>query len=281
MNLQILRNLELFEELITCGRNVYFWIYDCDLNLVHSNCLEQKVLNLLFAHSSKNTVPAPPLHGTWASEQAILKMIEEGNLNYRKQQDKLGQIGHVGKLSNGEPLRQYKNQIISFIVLSTRAAIRGGLSPETAYTLSDLYIQNVESSNSLTELATVSYTMQEDFVQRVHQCKIETSISPHIKKCRDYIQLHITEKINLKELAAYIGYSQNYLCKKFKEETGTNIRDYINEQKIERSKDLLVSTTCTVLDISEIMHFSSPSYYCELFHELTGLTPNEYRNQKP
>lgn len=401
MNLETMRNLKLYEELITCGRNIYSWLYDAELNLIHSNCPNQRVLGHIFAleykreslfsyfHSEQSpiilsnsidmawavdiikdtsdefpvsiyvigpiffseislsalersleqhtvtirtkneilstlkTVPIIPymdlteyaqmlhyciskekipysqirlidvtksdqlkssdsqdtFHGTWSSEQLILKMIEDGNLNYRKQQDKLGRIGNIGKLSKGEPLRQTRNLIISFIVLATRAAIRGGLAPETAYTLSDRYIQNVESANSLNELATISYTMQEDFVHRVHQHKLETDISPQIKECRDYIQLHLTEKISLSDLASHIGYSQNYLCKKFKTETNTNIRDYINSKKIEYSKSLLTSTNNTIFEISEILHFCSPSRYCELFRALTGLTPNEFRKK--
>lgn len=143
-------------------------------------------------------------HGTWASEQEILKMIETGNLDYRKHQDRLGLSGNVGKMSNEDTMRQFKNQVIAFTVLASRAAIRSELSPETAYTLSDFYLRNAEAYSSLKEVAAVSFSMQENFVQRFHNHKLQNGLS------------------------AQIGYSQNHLCQKFKAEHGIPIRNYIN-----------------------------------------------------
>lgn len=231
--------------------------------------------------AQKPDSPESGQHGTWAAEQEILKMIETGNLDYRKHQDRLGLSGNIGKLSNGDTMRQFKNQVIAFIVLTSRAAIRGGLSPETAYTLSDLYIQNVEASSSLKEVAAVSFSMQEDFVRRVHDCKLQNGISLQIQQCCDYIQLHITEKISLEELSSQIGYSQNYLCQKFKAERGIPIRDYINREKIIYAQNLLMSTHYSVQEISELLHFSSPSYFCELFRKMNGVSPNQFRSGKP
>lgn len=401
MNWETMHRLQLFQELITCGHNIYFWTYNSDLELTHCNCPHETVLSLIFtleykkdgtfscfhtehspvlihtplglswivdsekdsnnpnpfihaigpvffndistkaiedalnrhnlsipakrtflatlkqlpiisyAHfleygqmlhycisgdkipysqirfsgSSQETFLKPDSseseqHGTWAAEQEILKMIETGNLDYRKHQDRLGLSGNIGKMSNGDTMRQFKNQVIAFIVLASRAAIRGGLSPETAYTLSDLYIQNVEACSSLKEIATVSFSMHEDFVQRVHDCKLQNGVSSQIQQCCDYIQFHITEKINLEELSAKIGYSQNYLCQKFKTERGINIRDYINQEKIKYAQDLLMSTHYSVQEISELLHFSSPSYFCELFRKINGVSPNQFRANK-
>lgn len=72
-------------------------------------------------------------HGTWAAEQEMLKFVEDGNLNYRNRMDRLSSTGNVGRMSNGDPIRQVKNSVIIFIALCSRAAIRGGLSPEIAF----------------------------------------------------------------------------------------------------------------------------------------------------
>lgn len=218
-------------------------------------------------------------HGTFASEQAILTLIAEGNINYREQQDKLNSMGNIGKTGNGNPIRQAKNNIIIFTALAARAAIRGGLSPETAYSLSDFYIQNAENCTTIEELSLVSQNMQDDFIKRVHNFKLSNGASSQILECCNYIQLHVMEKINLHELAAQMGYSQNYLCKKFKQETGQNIRDYINSIRIEKAKDMLLSQTCTIQEVSEQLHFSSQSYFCKLFKEATGYTPGTYQKR--
>lgn len=218
-------------------------------------------------------------HGTFSSEQAILALIEEGNLNYREEQDKLNSMGNVGKMSNGDPIRQSKNEIIIFIALASRAAIKGGLPPEIAYSLADSYIQKVETCSKLEEIALSSREMQMDFIQRVHDFKINAGISSPILECCNYIQLHITEKINLHDLAVRMGYSQNYLCKKFKQEIGQNIRDYINSVRIEKARTMLHSSAYSIQEISERLHFSSSSYFCKRFKEKVGCTPGAYQKR--
>lgn len=220
-------------------------------------------------------------HGTWASEQEMLKLVETGNLNYRHKMDRLASTGNVGKMSNGDPLRQAKNSVIIFTALCARAAIRGGLSPETAYSLSDKYIQTAEACTSFSQVSEISSNMVEDFILRVHQCRSST-VSPQIQECCDYIHLHLEKKIHIEQLASRLGYSKYYLSKKFRQETGFGIREYINQAKMEKAQDLLTSGKYSIQEISDILGFHSQSYFGELFHNATGMTPGEYRdrNQK-
>ncbi len=63
------------------------------------------------------------------------------------------------------------------------------------------------------------------------------------------------EKISIAELASLAGYSDYYLSRKFKEETGMNILTYINKQKIEYAKKLLTTTDDSVQSISDALQF--------------------------
>lgn len=49
----------------------------------------------------------------------------------------------TGKLAD-TPLRSAKNIGIVILTLASRAAIRGGLDPETAFTIEDAYVQQIE-----------------------------------------------------------------------------------------------------------------------------------------
>ncbi|MCM1543454.1 MAG: hypothetical protein NC121_19685, partial [Blautia sp.] len=129
-------------------------------------------------------------HGTWASEQAMLQLISDGNLNYREEMSHLINIGNIGKLSNGEPVRQVKNACIIFSALCCRAAVRGGLNAEISYSLADQYIQGIEAAKSIGEVTEICYAMQDDYVHRVHSCKTN-SLSPEIKNICDYVGIHV------------------------------------------------------------------------------------------
>ena len=218
-----------------------------------------------------------PQHGTWAAEQAMMKLIEEGNLNYRKERDRFNTSGKVGKMSLGDPVRQVKNQIIVLTALCTRAAIRGGLAPDTAYTLSDRYIQNVEACTTIADLAEVGHAMEDDFVRRVHQVKTQTGISSQVQQCCEYIQLHVEDKITVDQLAQQVGHAKNYLIKKFHKETGKTIGAYIMEAKMERAKLLLKEPGKSVQDVAEQLGYATQSHFGELFRKYTGMTPAQWR----
>lgn len=254
-------------------------------SMLHFCIIEEKLNISEFNYSShqkkqsKDLSESKRLHGTWAMEQKLLKLIEEGNLDYRKQAGRLVTNGRVGNLGNGDSLRHLKNLVIVFTALCTRAAIRGGLDSEIAYTLSDQYIRAAEACEDIASVTEVNTAMQDDFVHRVHHVRSHSDLSPQILSCCSYIQVHVTERISTAELAKHVGYAETYLCRKFSKEMGMTISEYILSQKVEYAKIMLASSTETVQEIAEKLGFQSNSYFGEQFRKVTGLPPGAYRNR--
>jgi len=219
-----------------------------------------------------------PKHGTYVAEQEILRMVEEGNLDYKKVFDKYSNIGEMGLLSNGEVLRQEKNTVIMFTVLCSRAAIRGGLASETALTLCDDYIRRVENMVELSTLTTLSREMLKDFVTRVYRIKTkESNVSPQIRKACDYIRMYPEANCDIHYLAEMTGYSDYYFSSKFKQETGKSVRDFSMESKVDKAKQLLLETNQSVSEIADFLGFGTQSYFGEVFRKQTGTSPSKYR----
>ena len=63
----------------------------------------------------------------------------------------------------------------------------------------------------------------------------------------------------------------------FKKETGQTFINYLNNYKIEKSKNLLENTNMTLLDISLEVGFDNLSYFHKLFKRKYNLTPKEFR----
>ena len=217
--------------------------------------------------------------GVWQNEQQLMRMIEEGNLNYASTINTSRQISTGVKICVGDPLRQGKDSIITFIAISTRAAIRGGLSPATAYNLNDYYVQSVENCTTLTETAHVGNLMYQEFIQRVHKCKANGRLSPQIRGCCEYIDNHICEKLSLQDISSHLGYTEYYLTRKFKKETGKSINEYITEKKIDYAKILLSTSSQSIQEISDTLNYCSRSYFSNTFQKITGTSPAEYRLQ--
>lgn len=220
----------------------------------------------------------PSAHGTYAAEREMLRCVREGDLSYIKKKDKMFSTGSLGKLSNDDPTRQVKNMILVATVLFSRAAIEGGLNPEISMTLCDHYFQSVEAGQSISELAELSRTMQEDYIHRVHKLRYGTQ-SALVQTCNEYIALHLEDKISLETLAKTVGYSDYYLSKKYKSETGCTIAQTIRTLRLEHAKQLLKDSRLSVVDIAERLQFCSQSYFSDVFKKTYGMSPAAYREQ--
>ena len=220
-------------------------------------------------------------HNSWEAEQALFQSIQNGTLSVGSAKATAAFAGStIGTLCPWDPLRQSKDEILVLVPLACRAAILGGVSPESSYSIADYYFQRIEACESVAAVQSYAIEVQRTFVERVRKCKENQHRSAPIRACMDYVQTHIYEKIQLEEMAKALGYAAYYLSKRFKAETNVSLNDYIKEQKIEQAKPMLSRTNASVAEISERLAFSSPSYFCTVFKQFTGMMPSEYR-EKP
>ena len=82
-------------------------------------------------------------HNTYDYEQQMLSLVEHGRTEELRHFLALPPTGRPGAIAQ-DSLRQQKNLMVCSATLVSRAAIRGGLDRETAFSLSDVYIQQSE-----------------------------------------------------------------------------------------------------------------------------------------
>ncbi|GEM_PF-3340255 len=100
----------------------------------------------------------------------------------------------------------------------------------------------------------------------------------HINRIISYVESHYQDSLSLKRIASHLHMDMCYLCRLFKSETGQTFTEFLNNYRVEMSKNLLRHGTRSFLEISQSVGFSSQSYYCRIFKKLSGITPKEYRN---
>lgn len=104
--------------------------------------------------------------------------------------------------------------------------------------------------------------------------------SPVVAKALGYIQAHFSQPITLSEVAESAGVSHTYLSRAFKEEIGKGFSEYLTHYRIEHACQLISSGGMRLKDIATACGFSQYTYFFKVFKQATGLTPNEYWNQK-
>ncbi|MDQ0257056.1 YesN/AraC family two-component response regulator [Evansella vedderi] len=229
-------------------------------------------------HVSKNRQEIS-FHASFQWEQMLMQCVKEG-----RKEDLINKFvvpeseGKPGVLSKKSHLRSEKNLAISAITLATRYAIDGGLHPEMAYTMSDLYIQGLEDIKSALEVQIYLREALCDFTDRVNEVKHHKYTTPIIE-CQSYIFKHLYEEITLVQLAKVVNLHQNYLSALFKKEVGTSITEYILKQKVEEAKKLLTHSNYPLSEIYTWLNFHDQSHFTKVFKKYTGTTPKKYKNQ--
>ena len=216
---------------------------------------------------------------TYAIEEQILKLVRTGNYQGFKNIEFSESNYHLG-VTGSTVLRQLKNDIIITTTICTRAAIEGGLDYDSAYQLSDYFIQASERLNNIEGLYDLLSKVGYAFAQKVAESKTPVSTDGCIQKAIRYIQQNTNQHLTVGDVAAYVGFSKSYFSSYFKKTLGFSVSAFILRCKLEEGKELLQYTNKSISTISTFLCFSSQSHFQTAFKKQFGMTPNEYRRKR-
>ena len=94
---------------------------------------------------------------------------------------------------------------------------------------------------------------------------------------RRHIDVHFKEPLTLEQLAEEAHMNKFYLSHAFKREYGISPINYMITKRIEESKYLLAETDLSLSQVAQMLGFSSPSYFSQVFRRTQNLSPTEYR----
>lgn len=228
---------------------------------------------------SGETTSDMEMHNTMELEEMMLSHVEHGRTEEIERIFHAPAAGRAGIMAENA-LRQQKNLIICTATLVTRAAIRGGLDRETAFALSDLYIQKAEMMQDVLSLTRLNAQMVLDFTKRVEAEKCGVHQTKLLRKAREYVMAHIGEAITTDALAKTCGLNRTYLCRVFSEETGMTVGQYVTAIKMEEAKRLMDITPKAISEIADYLGYSSQSHFQRVFKKTLGMTPGEYRERE-
>ena len=216
---------------------------------------------------------------TYAIEEQILRLVRTGNYQGFKNIEFSESNYHLG-VTGSTALRQLKNDIIITTTICTRAAIEGGLDYDSAYQLSDYFIQSSERLNSIERLYDLLSKVGYSFAEKVANSKTPVSTDGCIQKAIRYIQQNTNQHLTVGDVASYVGFSNSYFSAYFKKTLGFSVSAFILRCKLEEGKELLQYTNKSISTISTFLCFSSQSHFQTAFKKQFGITPNEYRRKR-
>ncbi len=244
---------------------------------------EQEVLkNFVTQHSAPAYTPEsghlPNVHNTFELEQNVMSIVRKGDTAALREWISTAPAVRGGIMA-AEQLRQLKNTFIVTATLASRAAIRGGMDIDDSFSLSDAFIQKCELMNAPDQIINLQYNMVLEFTQRVERIRLGKRPGKLTIDVANYIQHHLSEPITAEDIARELYLSRPYLSRKFIEETGESLTDFILKEKTEEAKRLLRYSDKSLTAIGNYLGFSSQSHFSRVFKKYANCTPGDYREK--
>lgn len=119
------------------------------------------------------------------------------------------------------------------------------------------------------------YTIAKDSTKRNKNVNSNNNYN-EIEKSLEYIKEHLTEELSLEKVAKAVSLSPIHFHNNFKTAVGKTLRNYVEEQRIKKAINLLLTTNFSLTQIAYDCGFSSQSYFSYAFKRKMKVTPREY-----
>ncbi len=102
----------------------------------------------------------------------------------------------------------------------------------------------------------------------------------HCHRACMFVQENLSQKIRMSDVAKYTGVGYRQLSALFHKHMGVTLVDYINQEKIQRVKQLILTEGVTLEAAGEAVGISNTKYLSTLFHKYTGMTVRQCRQMR-
>lgn len=96
----------------------------------------------------------------------------------------------------------------------------------------------------------------------------------------DYVEEHLTEKMDLTSLALHVGYSKYHLHRMFVGVVGFPVHEYVQRRRLTEAARLLIFSEQTIIDIAFVAGYETQQSFTRAFKNQFGDSPHEFRKKR-
>lgn len=157
---------------------------------------------------------------------------------------------------------------------------------------------NMIKKSDLDNLSNNNLTMIDgNLMQIIDLIKTETTLNPNSESIKylffflydkiveqkrypsiDFISSNYSDEISISLLASMEHYNTNYYPEWFRKQTGMTPQNYIQKTRIDKAKELLVTTNYNIDSIANQVGYDYTSSFCRAFKSIEGQSPSKYRS---
>jgi two-component system response regulator YesN len=125
----------------------------------------------------------------------------------------------------------------------------------------------------LTKATETDSLLNQTFIKKMEP---NVAMESLVKGLLQYIEENYSRKILIQDVVKHFHYSETFIVKKFKAETGITFNEYLIRYRIQKAMELMKEKENTLNDISVRCGFSDYKYFGVVFKKLTGSSPREF-----
>jgi len=160
--------------------------------------------------------------------------------------------------------------------------------------------EGIYCAGSVNSVADLSVHFIEAFFGNRVACGIETQFSPEIRRpfeshafkaeradvhddelvieAQDWLRERHMNAVQIPQLARHLGTSLRSLNRRFRQATGTNPHQYLQQCRLQTARELLQTSNLSIAEVALQAGYQESGYFCRLFKQAVKQTPSEYRN---
>lgn len=181
----------------------------------------------------------------------------------------LERLGDGTALTFKRPVLAARNELAEPLGWALAAAVR------TPAAQSGLFVDHVLQALALAALR------EDGWPAHAAPRRASGGLAPwQVRRVTDHLMAHLAEDVSLGDLAALAGLSPYHFCRAFSATTGMPPHRWRLERRMERVRDLLVSTDLSVTQVAAMVGYDDPGRLAAAFRKSTGVTPTEFRRER-
>jgi AraC family transcriptional regulator len=101
--------------------------------------------------------------------------------------------------------------------------------------------------------------------------------SARLRRIKELVHAKMEDDLSLDEMAQSVGLSTAHFARMFRKSTGETPHQFVLRQKVERAKAMLRAPDARVLDVAVACGFKTQQHFAQVFRDVWGVSPTEYR----
>ena len=184
---------------------------------------------------------------------------------------------HFSKAGDGQSVIMLNYLLVESILTSARIVQELGLDPQAELPES----RQVDSAISMLSKYEEMFETARAVTLRALGLRDRQSLSRYhevITKACAFINSQYTDpNLTLSDAASHVHLSVNHFCTVFSQETDTTFIEYLTHKRMEKARELLLTTGLRSSDIAQQVGYRDAHYFSYLFKKNFSMSPRDYR----